>query len=187
MKTLKYVIALLAMVAVSASFTSCDRENDITGNPIVDPNTPVNGKQMYWMEFSLSNPGTLESSTVTLYKINSKGDKTPYMTYTGTQYLIRTFNEVVYGVEGNVVDFINNEMYVTEDYARTNFNKLISLSAEENDLVQKVIRPVAIAAKTRDFELTVTLTRNDHQEVLGTNTWKAADYVTVADITPAGE
>ena len=62
MKALRYLIVLVAMTAMSATFISCDRENDITGNPVVDPNQEVNGKKMYWIDFQLSNPGSLSQA-----------------------------------------------------------------------------------------------------------------------------
>ena len=50
MKIYKYVTVLLAVLAMSATFFSCDRDNDITGEPMAD-HTQGN-KQDYWIDFS---------------------------------------------------------------------------------------------------------------------------------------
>lgn len=42
--------------------------------------------------------------------------------------------------------------------------------------------PVAKAAKVRDFEVTVTFSKDEKQSVLGTKVYKAADFVSAEDI-----
>ena len=52
MKNLRYVIVLMAMVAVSLSYTSCSKD--------IDPE--VEAKENFWFDFKLSNPGSLNAT-----------------------------------------------------------------------------------------------------------------------------
>ena len=109
------------MTAVSTTFFSCDRENDITGNPVVDPNEEVDGKRMYWIDFQLSNAGSLSQAAQDRF--------------------VELRDTVIYGDKG--IKIIEHPMYVTKDYALTNFNKVVSLPNSESDLVQKIMKPTS--------------------------------------------
>ena len=163
MKIFKYVTVLLAMVAMSTVFSSCDRDHDITGNPIADHGQSVDGKQDYWISFDL-NPGSLSEEDQALF------------------YAL--FAEMIYpedyanGVRK--IDFMEHPMYVTEEYARNNFNKVKAIPAADNDIVQKVMVPVAMNARTKNFDVTMTLSKNNMETVLDTYVFRGE--VVLADI-----
>ena len=94
MKILKYAIALFAIVAMTASVSSCSKDVD---DRMADK---VEAKQNFWIEFSLSNPGSLDAAAQVEF--------------------IELFNQVVYNVEKKQDELICNPLYVTEDYDRTN-------------------------------------------------------------------
>lgn len=164
MKIFKYVTVLLAVAAMSVSFTSCNKENDITGNPIADHTQDVDGKQDYWISFTL-NPGSLNAEAITLFNT--------------------TFAEQIYPEDyakgEHEIDFLEHPMYVTEEYARNNFNRIKALSSSENDIVQKVMKPVAQFAKTKDFDVVMTLSKDNMETVLDTYTFRGQEVL--ADVT----
>jgi hypothetical protein len=164
MKIFKYVTVLLAVAAMSVAFTSCSKENDITGNPIADHTQDVDGKQDYWISFTL-NPGSLNAEAIALYHA--------------------TFAEQIYPeayAKGeHEINFLEHPMYVTEEYARTNFNNIKAIPSSENDIVQKVMKPVALSAKTKDFDVVMTLSKDNMTTVLDTYTFRGQEVL--ADVT----
>ena len=52
MKNLRYVVVLMAMVAMSVSYTSCSKD--------IEPD--VDAKENFWFDFKLSNPGSLNAT-----------------------------------------------------------------------------------------------------------------------------
>ena len=157
MKVLRYLIVLVAMTAVSTTFFSCDRENDITGNPVVDPNEEVDGKRMYWIDFQLSNAGSLSQAAQDRF--------------------IELRDTVIYGEKG--IKIIEHPMYVTRDYAMTNFNKVVDLPSSESDLVQKVMKPTSVYGGTdvRDFVVTMSLSIDSMKTVIASHEFRAADVL----------
>ena len=162
MKIFKYVTVLLAVAAMSAAFTSCSKENDITGNPIADHTQDVDGKQDYWISFTL-NPGSLNAEAIALYHA--------------------TFAEQIYPeayAKGeHEINFLEHPMYVTLDYAMNNFNKVAALSDAENDIVQKVMIPTFCVdtiggVNHSDFTVTMTLSKDSMRTVIATHSWDAA-------------
>ena len=161
MKAFRYVTVLLAVAAMAATFVSCDKDNDITGDPMADHSTTVNGKQDYWIDFKLSNAGSL----------NEEAQKT------FTQKIV----EVVYPEDWangvREIKFIEHAMYVTEDYALNNFNAVAALSNSENDIVQKIMIPTAKVQKVLDFAVTMTLSKDSMRTVMATHTWNASECI----------
>jgi hypothetical protein len=157
MKALRYLIVLVAMAAMSATFISCDRENDITGNPVVDPNEEVNGKKMYWIDFQLSNPGSLSQAAQDRF--------------------IELRDTTIYGEKG--IKIIEHPMYVTKEYAMDNFNKVVALPNSESDLVQKVMKPTSVfgGANVRDFVVTMSLSTDSMKTTIATHDFRAADVL----------
>lgn len=164
MKIFKYVTVLLAVAAMSVAFTSCNRENDITGNPLADHTQDVDGKQDYWISFTLT-PGSLSSEEIALYHA--------------------TFAEQIYPEDfakgEREINFLEHPMYVTEEYARTNFNNIKAIPSSENDIVQKVMKPVALSAKTKDFDVVMTLSKDKMATVLDTYTFRGQEVL--ADVS----
>ena len=68
-------------------------------------------------------------------------------------------------------------MYVTEDYARNSFNKVKAVPSDENDIVQKVMVPVAKFAKTKDFDVTMKLSRDSMKTVLDSYVFRGAEVL----------
>lgn len=71
---------------------------------------------------------------------------------------------------------------------RTNYNKIVALSASENDIIQKIIVPVANTTGVKDFTVKfvfqhkTSVTNSEGQtedkvEDLQTVVYKASDYV----------
>lgn len=157
MKIYKYVTVLLAVLAMSATFFSCDRDNDITGDPMADHTQ--GDKQDYWIDFTLSNPGSLSDSAQARF--------------------VELKDTTIYGEK--LIKVIEHPMYVTLDYATNNFNKVAALSNEENDIVQKVMLPTSLFddAKNpkRDFSVTMTLSKDSMRTVLATKVWNASEVL----------
>lgn len=157
MKIYKYVTVLLAVLAMSATFFSCDRDNDITGDPMADHTQ--GDKQDYWIDFTLSNPGSLSAAAQARF--------------------VELKDTTIYGEK--LIKVIEHPMYVTLDYATNNFNKVAALSNEENDIVQKVMLPTSLFddAKNpkRDFSVTMTLSKDSMRTVLATKVWNASEVL----------
>jgi len=143
MKTFKYVTMLLALFAMAATFTSCDKD--------VDPD--VDAKQNYWIEISMTNPGSLNA--------------------TGQQTFSDLVEEVVYGGGKHYA------MYCTEDYAKTNFQAVIQSMTASSDFATKVVQPTAAAGGASNFEFTITLSRQDGESKtqLDSHTFNAASLM----------
>ena len=160
MKIFKYVTVLLAVAAISVAFTSCSKDNDITGNPLADHTQNVDGKQDYWISFTL-NSGSLNAEAIALYHA--------------------TFAEQIYPEDfakgEREINFLEHPMYVTEEYARTNFNKIKAIPSSENDIVQKVMVPVAQFAKIKDFDVVMTLSKDNMTTVLDTYTFRGQEVL----------
>ena len=155
MKIYKYVTVLLAVLAMSATFFSCDRDNDITGDPMADHTQ--GDKQDYWIDFTLSNPGSLSAAAQARF--------------------VELKDTTIYGEK--LIKPIEHPMYVTLDYATNNFNKVAALSNEENDIVQKVMKPISLfdGVQKKDFDVTMTLSKDSMRTVLATKVWKASEVL----------
>ncbi len=164
MKIFKFITVVLTIVAMSSTFVSCSRDNDITGNPFVDHGQEIDGKQDYWISFELKS-ASLSSEAIAFYNATLAEQIYPDDYAAGTRE----------------IKFIEHPMYVTEEYARNNFNRVKNIPAAENDLVQKVMVPVALFAKTKDFEIVMTLSKNNMETVLDTYTFRGQEVL--ADVT----
>ena len=155
MKAIKYVTVLLAVLAMSATFFSCDRDNDITGDPMADHTQ--GDKQDYWIDFTLSNPGSLSDAAQARF--------------------VELKDTTIYGEK--LIKVIEHPMYVTQDYAMDNFNKVAALSDAENDIVQKVMLPTSLydGVQKKDFSVTMTLSKDSMRTVLATKVWNAAEVL----------
>ena len=154
MKIYKIVSVFVAVVAMSLTFISCDRDNDITGNPFADHTT--GGVQDYWINFELSNTGNLTDAAQTRFK--------------------ELVGEVIYSDKN--VNIMDHPIYNTEDYVRNNFNRVAALSNEENDIVQKIMIPTFCVDTVGgvchdDFEVKMTLSKDSMRTELATFTWNA--------------
>lgn len=161
MKIFKFLTVLLTLAAMSTVFVSCNRDNDITGDPFADHTQGE--KQDYWISFEL-NPGSLTEEEIAFY--NS------------------TFAEQIfpddYAAGAREINFIEHPMYVTEEYARNNFNKVKAIPAADNDIVQKVMVPVAMKARAKNFDVTMKLSKNNMETVLDTYVFRGE--VVLADV-----
>ena len=155
MKIYKYVTVLLAVLAMSATFFSCDRDKEITGDPMADHTQ--GDKQDYWIDFTLSNPGSLSAAAQARF--------------------VELKDTTIYGEK--LIKAIEHPMYVTLDYATNNFNKVAALSNEENDIVQKVMKPISLfdGVQKKDFDVTMTLSKDSMRTVLATKVWKASEVL----------
>lgn len=150
MKILRYVIVLMAVVSMSVSLTSCDKD--------VDPK--VDAKQNYWIDVQLSKAGSLsEAAQIRFEELR---------------------DTIIYGDKN--IRVIEHPMYCTEDYARTNFNKVIAVPNSESDLVQKIMLPVAKIQKVKDFEVTMTLTKDSMNTVLDSHVFRASEVLANSDL-----
>ena len=161
MKIFKYVSVFVAFAAMSLTFISCDRDNDITGNPMADH---TNGdKQDYWIDFTLSNPGSLSGAAQA--RFGELKDTT------------------IYG--DKLIKVIEHPMYETLDYVMKNFNAVAAVPANESDIVQKIMKPTSafdgIQDKTgaikKDFVVTMTLSKDSMRTVLATKVWNASEVL----------
>ena len=157
MKIFKYVSVFVALAAMSLTFMSCDRDNNITGNPMADHNQ--GDKQDYWIDFQLSNPGSLSSAAQARF--------------------VELKDTTIYGEK--LIKVIEHPIYESLDYVMDNFNKVAALSNEENDIVQKVMKPTSVFddAKNpkKDFIVTMVLSKDSMRTVLATKEWKAAEVL----------
>jgi hypothetical protein len=160
MKINKYVTVLLAVAAMASSFMSCNRDNDITGDPMADHSQNINGKQDFWIDFQLSNPGSLSEAAQARF--------------------IELRDTTIYGEK--LIKIIEHPMYVTENVARDNFNKVAAIPAEANDIVQKIMIPTAKIQKVRDFSVTMTLSKDSMRTVMNTYTWNASEVISADDL-----
>ena len=161
MKIFKYISVFVAFAAMSLTFISCDRDNDITGNPMADH---TNGdKQDYWIDFTLSNPGSLSAAAQARF--------------------VELKDTTIYG--DKLIKVIEHPMYETLDYVMKNFNAVAAVPANESDIVQKIMKPTSafdgIQDKTgaikKDFVVTMTLSKDSMRTVLATKEWKAAEVL----------
>ena len=161
MKIFKYVSVFVAFAAMSLTFISCDRDNDITGNPMADH---TNGdKQDYWIDFTLSNPGSLSAAAQARF--------------------VELKDTTIYG--DKLIKVIEHPMYETLDYVMKNFTAVAAVPANDSDIVQKIMKPTSafdgIQDKTgaikKDFVVTMTLSKDSMRTVLATYDWKAAEVL----------
>jgi len=164
MKIYKYLTVFLAFVAMSATFISCDRDNDITGDPFADHTQ--GDVQDYWISFELT-PGSLTQEEIAFYNATLAEQIYPDDYAAGTRE----------------IKFIEHPMYVTEEYARNNFNRVKSIPASENDIVQKVMVAVAKKAKKKDFDVTMKLSKNNMETVLDTYVFAGSQVLADVDIS----
>ncbi len=161
MKIYKYVTVLLAVMAMSATFFSCDRDNDITGEPMADHTQ--GDKQDYWIDFQLTNPGSLSPAAQARF--------------------VELKDTVVYGEK--LIKVIEHPIYESLEYVMDNFNRVANLPVEENDIIQKVMKPTAaydgIVDKSgiikKDFVVTMVLSKDSMRTVLATKDWPAAEVL----------
>ena len=161
MKIYKYVTVLLAVMAMSATFFSCDRDNDITGAPMADHTQ--GDKQDYWIDFQLTNPGSLSPAAQARF--------------------VELKDTVIYGEK--LIKVIEHPIYETLEYVTDNFNRVANLPVEENDIIQKVMKPTAaydgIVDKSgiikKDFVVTMVLSKDSMRTVLATKDWPAAEVL----------
>lgn len=161
MKIYKYVTVLLALVAMSATFVGCDRDGDITGNPMADHTQGA--KQDYWIAFELSNAGSLSQAAQSLFD-----EKIVEVIY-NEDYLAGTRN----------IKFIEHPIYETESYVLANFNAVAAIPNEESDIVQKIMIPTFCVdtvggVNHNDFVVTMTLSKDSMRTVLATHSWNAS-------------
>ena len=148
MKVLRYVIVLTAMVAMSVGYTSCDKD--------IDPK--VDAKQNYWFDFQLTNPGSLNTVAQTRFT--------------------ELVDSVIFGnAYDNPYTKTHFPIYSTESYARENFNKIVSLPNSESDIVQKIMLPVSQIQNVRDFEVTMTLSKDSMNTVLASKVYRASEVL----------
>lgn len=148
MKILRYVLMLTAMVAMSVSYTSCDKD--------IDPD--VDAKQNYWFDFKLTNPGSLNAAAQARFTV--------------------LVDSVIFGeVYDDPVARTHYPLYCSESYARENFNKIVSLPNSESDIVQKIMLPVSQIQNVRDFEVTMTLSKDSMNTVLASKVYRASEVL----------
>ena len=148
MKNLRYVIVLMAMVAVSVSYTSCSKD--------IEPE--IEAKENFWFDFKLSNPGSLNTAAQTRFT--------------------ELVDSVIFGgVYDNPVTKTHYPIYNTEAYARANFDKIVALPNSESDIVQKIMLPVSKIQNVKDFEVTMTLSKDSMNTVLATKVYKAQEVL----------
>lgn len=157
MKIYKFVTVLVAVLAMSATFFSCNRDNDITGDPMA--NHTQGDKQDYWIDFTLSNPGSLSEAAQARF--------------------VELRDTTIYGEK--LIKIIEHPMYESLDYVMNNFNRVAALPNAENDIVQKVMLPTSLFddAKNpkRDFAVTMTLSKDSMRTVLATKVWNASEVL----------
>lgn len=117
----------------------------------VDPD--VDAKENFWFDFSLTNPGSLNAAAQARFT--------------------DLVDSVIYGSKGAT----HYPIYSTESYARENFNKVASLPNEESDIVQKIMLPVSRIQNVRDFEVTMTLSKDSTRTTLATKVYKAQEVL----------
>lgn len=155
MKVFKYVTVLLAVAAMSATFFSCNRENDITGDPF--------GGEHYWIDFTLSNPGSLSQAAQDRF--------------------VELRDTIIYGEKG--IKIMEHPMTCTEQYAKTNFEAVAAVANAESDIVQKIMIPtfcVDTPAVHNDFVVTMTLSKDSMRTVIATHTWNASSTFDAQEI-----
>jgi hypothetical protein len=80
---------------------------------------------------------------------------------------------------------IEHPIYETLEYVTDNFNRVANLPVEENDIIQKVMKPTAaydgIVDKSgiikKDFVVTMVLSKDSMRTVLATKDWPAAEVL----------
>lgn len=154
MKIFKYVSVFVALAAMSLTFMSCDRDNDITGNPMADHNK--GSKQDYWIDFQLSSPGSLTPAAQARF--------------------VELKDTTIYGEK--LIKVIEHPIYETQEYVMNNFNKVSSIPNEESDIVQKIMIPTFCVDTIGgvchdDFIVTMTLSKDSMKTVLATYSWNA--------------
>lgn len=163
MKIYKYVTVLFAVAAMAATFVSCDKDNDITGDPMADHNQEVNGKQDYWFSFELSNPGSLSEEAKTVF----------------TQKIVEVIYPEDWAKGVREIKFIEHPVYETKDYVMRNFDAVVALPDSESDLVQKIMIPTFCVDTVggvchNDFVVTMTLSKDSMRTTLATHSWNAS-------------
>lgn len=156
MKILKYVAAVITLIAMTFSFSSCSRE--------LDPDNPNDGKSWYRCDIVLDNAGSLTEEQQTLFSNTV---------------------DVTIGLDKNEAHPFT---FCQKNYMQTNFNAIAATEASKNDIIQKIIVPVANKTGVKDFTVKLvlqhktTITNSEGQsedkvEDLQTIVYKASDYV----------
>lgn len=166
MKIYKYVTVLFAVAAMSCTFISCDKDNDITGDPMADHNQEVNGKQDYWFSFELSNPGSLSEEAKTVF----------------TQKIVEVIYPEDWAKGVREIKFIEHPVYETKDYVMRNFDAVVALPNSESDLVQKIMLPVAKVGKTKSFDVTMTLSKDSMRTTLASHVFRGDEVLAAENI-----
>lgn len=122
----------------------------------VDPD--VDAKENFWFDFQLTNTGSLNEASQTRFA--------------------ELVDSVIYGEKGA----IHYPMYCTKDYAVNNFNKIVALPNDKSDIVQKIMLPVAKIQKVRDFEMTMSLKKDQQETIVTSKVFKASEVLANEDL-----
>ena len=138
-----------------------DEDDDENGNS--SNNHEQGDKQDFWIDFTLSNPGSLSVAAQARF--------------------VELKDSTIYGEKN--IKVIEHPMYVTQEYAMNSFNSVAALPNEENDIVQKVMIPIAAFdgladksyIKKKDFSVTMILSKDSMKTVLATKIWNASEVI----------
>lgn len=120
----------------------------------------VESKSDYWVDFTLSNPGSLSQVAKSRF--------------------VELRDSVIYGVKG--IKVIAISMWCTYSYAKKTFDDVAAIPDSVNDIVQLIMKPVARIDRVRDFEVTMTLSKDSMNTKLATHTWYASKVISENDL-----
>lgn len=122
----------------------------------LDPDNPNDGKSWYRCDIVLDNPGSL-----------SEADQTVFANTV----------DVTIGLDKNEA---HPYTFCKKDYMETNFNNIVALDASKNDIIQKIIIPVAQQTGVKDFTVKFVLQeRKTTTDSEGNQVNQAVDLKTV--------
>ena len=166
MKINKYVTVLLAVVAMVATFASCNRDNDITGDPFADHSKPnAKGEKDYWINFELSNPGSLSADA-----------QSQFMPLIGLTFY-----------QDKDVKICDHPIYNTLSYVQGNFQKIVDYenSNPDGDIRTIIQQLSAISMGAKDFSVSMVLYNDtvhvgenvEFRNALNSYIWNAAQMI----------
>lgn len=166
MKINKYVTVLLAVVAMAATTVSCNRDNDITGDPFADHSKPnAKGEKDYWINFELSNAGSLSAEAQALFP--------------------QIVGTVVY--QNKDIKIYDQAIYNTLSYVQSNFQKVVESENSSSDGdIREIIKLTSEAGNgVKDFSVSMVLYSDtvhvgddvEFRNALNTYTWNAAQML----------
>ena len=166
MKINKIVTVLLAVVAMTATFASCSRDKDITGDPFADHSkTNAYGEKNYWINFELSNAGSLNADVQAQFP--------------------QIVGIVVY--QNKDIKIYDQPIYETESYVRNNFQKIVDYenSNEDGDIREIIKQTSEYANGVKDFAVSMVLYSDtvhvgedvEFRNQLNSYTWNAASVL----------